>query len=366
MRFVRSAKWCWLTVACGAWAAVATMSCGGGGGATDAGIPAGDANTDANTKDGTSGGGKEGGSTGGGEAGADGPGAVDASSAEASSDAGGGSTNDAPMADVAIDAPAPSNDLPANATPITIGSTPVDIAATTLGAKHDVDAPCASNAGADVFYAFTFSKRVLVYADTFGANWDTVLYFLTSDGTPVSTTTTGDAVCNDGACGTQQSQIVALFEPGKYLLGLSGRGNAEGTATIHFQWAIAGSGTITPLPKGTSVQSGTTSGSGNISCGGNCIGAGPENSYWWTDCPTDTGGTLSASTCDGGVVGWDPVLEVQIPAASSPLTCACESCGLLQVATSATIPTGSGLRMLSIDGEDGNDKGAYMVSVDRP
>lgn len=262
--------------------------------------------------------------------------------------------------------PVPVNDLCANATVIPLGATPsVDIQATTLGANHEIDPPCQSGAGADVFYEFDLSKSVFVYADTFGASWNTVLYLLTNDCTPLAAPTTmGDAVCNGAACGTSQSQIVALLAAGRYRLGLTGAAGAAGAATIHFQWALAGSGSAAPLPAGATVQTGTTvGGSGNMQgISAQCVAAGPENAYWWTSCPSDPGGAFSASTCGGAT--WETVLALQIPA-STPYTCSLDSCSL-QSAISSTIPAGAGLRVLAVDGEGGTDKGAYSMMVTRP
>lgn len=262
------------------------------------------------------------------------------------------------------------NDRCNAATPIPLSaSNPrVELEATTLGAAHDVDAPCAGGgaaAGGDVFYAFAVSKRVIVYADTFGADWDTVLFLLSADCAPLSAPTTqGDAVCNAGACGTSQSRVVALLEPGAYRLGLSGRDGAAGQATIHFEWALAGSGTVAPLPKGKSVLTGQTVGtSGSIEARSpDCLAAGPENSYWWARCPADPGGPLRASTCDGTT--WESIVSLQL-AKTPPYVCNIDGCGL-QADLNFPIPEGAGLAVLSIDGQTGKDVGAYTMNVTRP
>jgi len=260
----------------------------------------------------------------------------------------------------------PDNDSCAKATVLKLGAMQaIDVSASTLGAQHDIDPPCASGAGPDVFYEFDVSKRVFVYADTFGAHWNTVLYLLSNDCTPLTTQTTmGDALCDGTACGTSQSQVVALLDAGKYKLGLSGRGGAAGSATIHFQFALAGSGSAAPLPSGKNTISGTTSGaSGNMQAiSSDCLAAGPENAYWWTSCPSDPGGAFSASTCGGA--SWETVLALELPA-SKPYACSLDSCSL-QASMSTTIPAGAGLRVLAIDGQGGADKGAYTLAVTRP
>jgi hypothetical protein len=227
-----------------------------------------------------------------------------------------------------------------------------------------------SDSAPEVFYAFTINAPMFVYADTFGTSWNTVLFLLSNGCAPITSAIAGDAVCNDDACGTPQSQIVTALPAGKYKLGITGRtsdaGPNQGPATVHFRVALAASGTDTQLPQGTTMQSGTTSGAiSNIGAiaGSGCVAAGPENGYWWTSCPSDPGGMLNASTCSG-VTGWEPVLELQVPG-SNAYKCAQDSCGL-QTSLTASIPSGAGLRVLAIDGNTAADLGAYTLSVTRP
>lgn len=231
-------------------------------------------------------------------------------------------------------------------------------------AGHTVTAPCATNNGREAFYLFALSKPAIVYADTFGASVNTVLYFTSYGCSPLGSTMANDTVCSDDACGTTASQVTALLTPGRYKLGISGRTNADvGNVTVHLAWAYAPSGTNLLLPSGSSVQTGTTGGGSNITgLSVNCHAAGPENGYWWTSCPGDPGGTLSASTCGGAT--WETTLELQVPGAN-PYTCNIDACGL-QAELTRGIPAGAGLRVLSIDGESGSDQGTYRMTVSRP
>ena len=283
-----------------------------------------------------------------------------------------GLVNDAetPMGDSGGDATVTGtgSDTCTNATAIPlVGKNPrVDLVATTTGAAHDVDAPCAADQGPDTFYKFSVSKPVFVYADTFGATWNTVLFLLSDSCEPLTTTMTGGSVCSDDGCGTSQSQIVARLEPGAYRLGLGGRGGASGEATIHFEWAIAGSGTTKQLPPTDSVQTGTTTGEGNISTLSNdCVAAAGENSYWWARCPNDPARTIHASTCGGA--SFESVLEMQVPKLApgieSAYRCNVGGCGTLQAALGTNLPAGAGLGVLSIDGQSGSDVGPYTMTV---
>jgi hypothetical protein len=259
----------------------------------------------------------------------------------------------------------PGADKCADAAAIPITENPrVDLGGNTTAATHDIDVPCSTGQSPDVFYKVSFSKRVMIYADTFGANWNTVLFLLSDDCVPITTSTTpGDAVCSGGACGTSQSRLVALLEPGNYRLGLSGAAGAKGAATIHFEFTLAGSGAVKQLPQGDSVQKGTTPSRTNItSQSEKCMAAAGEDSYWWARCPNDPAGTLTASTCGGAK--WESIVEMQIPRVTT-YQCALDTCGL-QSSLSTELPAGAGLAVVSVDGNNGDDFGAYTLNVSRP
>jgi hypothetical protein len=324
----------------------------GNGGTTDSGV-AGDAAV------------SSGGSDAGVKAGSDSGGPTSDSGVEPT-DAGGGS-HDAGAVKDAGSGPLTAGDhcQLAPSIPITAANSHLNLDADTTSANPDVGAPCSADSGADVFYQFSISKRAYVYADTFGASWSTVLYLLDNSCAPLTTqTTAGDAVCNESSCGGSQSQVVALLDPGNYRLGLGGSGGATGKATIHFEIVLAGSGASTALPKGASQQTGTTVGvSGNVNNQSlSCIAAGPEDAYWWTTCPSDASGSLTASTCGGA--SWETLLETEIPGVV-PYKCALDTCGM-QTELTTTVPAGAGLRVLLVDGQAGTSAGAYTMQVNRP
>jgi hypothetical protein len=282
---------------------------------------------------------------------------VDASDAHPATDAGG--SVDASVWPTGSDVCATAPDLPL-ASAQRLLTIPLD----TTGAAHSIAPPCATGTGPERFFSVSFSRPVVFYADTFGTSFDTVLYLLSSVCAPLTTSTmTGDVLCSDDGCGTSQSQIVALLKPGSYVLGVAGKGSAAGPATLHLAWAFAASGIEKPLPKGSSVQTGTTSGAGNIDgLSSSCLAAGPEDNYWWTSCPADAAGTLSASTCGGAT--WESVVSLQVPG-SIPYACTLDTCGF-QSALAKPIPAGAGLRVLTVDGQGGTAAGAYTLTVTRP
>jgi hypothetical protein len=199
----------------------------------------------------------------------------------------------------------------------------------------------------------------MVYADTFSATSNTTLFFADFCGLAhAGPTTSGDAVCSSGACGTSQSQVAALLDPGSYYLVLAGQ---DAMATIHFQHAEVGNGTIAQLPQGANAMTGTTaSGSGALYA---CEAAGAENAYWWRTCPTDTGGSFVASTCGGA--SFDTILSLQLPGTES-LRCNDDACNSVQSSVSASIPAGAGLFVMAVDGLSQAGHGNYTLTVIRP
>jgi hypothetical protein len=261
---------------------------------------------------------------------------------------------------------APANDTCATAQTIALAMTQQSIAATTVGANNNLTAPCGFG-GADVWFRFTLAQREIVYADTVGATYDTILYFASSCSTPLSAPALPGAVfCNDdmasAGCsgGGLQSQVVAILEPGTYFLVLVGYGGATGPASIRFQHLPVGNGALAVVNPGSATYSGVTSGAGRVS--GSCGGGGaPENTLWWKSCPDSVGGAFSATTCSRA--SWDTLLYVRNGDGVGD-ACIDDTCGL-QTTVSSTLGRGAGLHVLYIDGF-GSSAGSYSVVVSRP
>jgi hypothetical protein len=259
----------------------------------------------------------------------------------------------------------PVNDRCADATTITLtAGAHINISATAANANHDLDSPCFGAGGPDVFYRFTLTRRELVYADTFGAAWDTKLFFATSCTAAMATRTTGDNVCDDNqglGCTTTglTSQVYTVLDPGTYYLVLSSVGTPS-SAVIHFEHIPVGSGAVSALVRGSSTRSGTTTGSGTFSSA-TCGGTGPEQAFWWVTCPDQAAGTLTASTCSRAT--WNTILNV-LHGSGTGETCNNDACSL-QSSLSAAVPAGAGLHALIVDGFSGGS-GAYSVLVNRP
>jgi len=257
--------------------------------------------------------------------------------------------------------PAPSNDRCTGAIEISLAAPQTTLTANLVGANRDITATCTGSNGADVFYRFTIpaGSRQLVYADTFGAAFDTVLQFASGCSSPLSTgTTAGDGPCNDDSCGTLQSQAVSLLSPGTYYLIVAGYGGNTGVTPVRFQHMLVGNGPVNLLNAGSSSLSGSTSGTGQIT---GCTGSGPENTYWWRTCQTAGAGTLTATTCSRAQ--WDTVLYLYNGDGAGG-ACNDDACAL-QSTINAPVSGGAGLHALTIDGF-GSGAGPYTIAVTRP
>ena len=248
-------------------------------------------------------------------------------------------------------------DICANAETISIATSRVSILANPIGAHADLAPPCNTAGTPDVFFKFTLTRRELVYADTFGASGSTTLYFANSCITPRTTTNAdGETPCSTGACSTSQSQVVALLDPGAHYLVYAG----QSAATIHFQHAEVGNGSVQFIAAGSSTITGTTTaGTGLLYA---CDAGGSENAYWWMSCPAAAGGPFLASTCTG--TDFDTMLSLQIPGADTVM-CDDDSCSV-QSSIGTNIPAGAGMYVLAVDGFSQARHGNYTLSRHRP
>jgi hypothetical protein len=246
---------------------------------------------------------------------------------------------------------------------ISLGLNHADIMVKTGQATHLVDFPCASN-GADVVLRFEVTTETpqLVYADTFGVAWNTALLFTDSCDTSAPPPGNDDlAACNDDACGTSQSQALAMLNLGFHYLIVSGVNDESGDVTVHFQHALLGTGPFIELAPGSGSVQGTTSG---VDFAGQCQAVGPKNAYWWLSCPDYAGGPLLASTCGGA--DWDTVLSLQIPR-TDDVECNDDdtACGILST-LNTTVPPGAGIQILAVGGSVGSSMGDYTLTYSLP
>jgi hypothetical protein len=254
----------------------------------------------------------------------------------------------------------PPNDFCVNATPVTLThSVPVSFSGSTIGASHEMNGLCgASTTSPDVYYRFTLAERSLVYADGFGSGYDIVLFFSPSCGGAQP----GGYACNDDSCGTLQSQIVQVLNPGTYYLVVSGFAGSRGNFTVNMQ-TLPASDRVYQIGSGNANYSGNTSGLSNRHTPGCAFSNAPDETWYHLTCPWYGGGSMYAGTC--GMAGWDTMLAFrQGNAGGGPSACNDDSCGL-QSRIWSGVTGGAGIRAVYVDGWSSNS-GSYTVNINMP
>ncbi len=248
-----------------------------------------------------------------------------------------------------------ANDCPSRPSDVTlaVGGGQVTITGNNTGATTDQSACVGSSY--DVFYRFTLSAREMVYVDTFGTGYDSVVSILNSG--------LGAITCNDDSCGTLQSQTVAVLDAGTYYIRYAGYGSASGAFTLHVQH-IPASNSVFNFNAGSTTYSGNTSTAvDRAGPSGLCYNnGGRDNTYYWMTCPTYGGGTVSAQTCSRA--SWDTVLRY-IDGRVGTNLCYDDQCGL-QSRFSTAASAGAGVRAMYVDGFSSGNFGAYSVLASRP
>jgi hypothetical protein len=252
----------------------------------------------------------------------------------------------------------PRGDTCDTAVPLSLGAGRTTATGSTAGATGDES--CGS--GPDVWYSFTLSQQELVYLNTHGSSFDTTLA-LRSGSCGAGTTNCVDDSCEPGY---RPSELLLSLAAGTYYVVVDGFGGQSGSYVLNVEHLPVGNeGSAVALAAGTSVWSGMTSGSGVVV--GSCAGNGPEDLYYWTQCPTAAGGAFSATTCFS--TGYDTVLYVRSGPTGEDLACDDDDSGCsysTRSTISATIPSGFGLFGVYADSYYGGSGGDYQASITRP
>ncbi len=253
----------------------------------------------------------------------------------------------------------PANDLRGGAEAIPLMAPATTLTADTTGARNDTAGTCGCTSGRDVFYTFTLTQEEVVYADTLdGQTWDSSLFLQNASGANITPASGDFTTCNDDACGSLRSQLVARLVAGRYYLVLSGC--SQGRATIRFQHLPVGSGTVTrviPSVGGSQTVTGTVApGTGRVN--GGCSSSGPENMFFFSTCSAFTATRLHLSTC--GATNFDTVLHQQSPARTPVSVCNDDFCGL-QSSIEPTVPAGPGLHAWYVDTFGSRVPGNYTL-----
>jgi cysteine-rich repeat protein len=217
---------------------------------------------------------------------------------------------------------------------------------TLVGATSELTPSCAGDGSApDVWYTFTLAQRSLVWVDTLGATWDTVLDLRSGPCPGVSRT------CTDDSCGGQQTVWFGLLDPGGYHVAVTGFGAAAGAFDLHFQ-SIAVPGGDPVQITGNGNYDGNTAGAGDDhagSCGG---GGAPDIDFFTAIC---TPRTIDTTTCFRAETTFDTVIYWLSPDGTE---LACNDnpvSGCAEPGRSVLPGTGLpvGLSLLVVDGQGG-------------
>ncbi len=209
--------------------------------------------------------------------------------------------------------------------------------------------------GPDVFYEIDVPHRAVLYVDTFGTAFETHIALREPgcSGLP--------RACAGAACGTTQSQLTALVEPGTVIIAVHGA-PATGAELLHLRWELAraASGLNTEV-FGPGVHSGATTGTSAMSatCGGGA--AAPEDAFYWTQCPGEAR-SVEASTCSYATT-FDTVVHL---GGSSVDVCADDDVSCLAGPLRSTVSTttvGPGVFIVAVDGFRPEDQGSYELSL---
>ncbi len=253
----------------------------------------------------------------------------------------------------------PVNDYCVNATNVTLTHGVVTtVSGTTATAAHEMNGTCGNSTTApDVYYRFTIGQRSLVYADGFGSGYDIVLFFSPSCGGAQP----GGYACNDDSCGTLQSQIVQVLDPGTYYLVVSGFGGGSGAFNVNLQ-ALPASDRVFPINSGANTYFGNTVGLNDRFTPGCAASNAPDETWYHVSCPGYGGGGMLATTC--GRAGWDTMLAFRQGNNGGGGACNDDACGVQSQITDG-VTGGPGIRAVYVDGWSGNS-GAYSVYISLP
>ena len=230
-------------------------------------------------------------------------------------------------------------------------------------AHDDASPPCAGGGGRDVFFQFTLAADQVVYADTFGSTYDTVLKLENGPCTAAG----ASVACVNDSCSTTRSQLIRpTLAAGTYCLLVDAVG-AAGTLTLHF---AAGGRTAPQLATGASTLTGDTCASTHRSAPATCAypaATAPDDAFWFTLCAGETR-SLDAVLCGGAT--FDTVLYVRQGSVVTGADAGCNddsTCGMaftLQSTLVAVPVVGPGLFWLVMDGYYGvMECGPYTLGV---
>ena len=255
----------------------------------------------------------------------------------------------------------PANDLPTGAIDISAGGTfTVD-----LSAAHDdnfatsTTVDCGQQGGRDVFYQFTLPAEEVVYWDTFGSSFDTVVRVFAGACNSLGAL----KACTDDACSTQRSQGALDLLAGTYCLVVDQYSAAATTGSVSLKF-VRGGRTGIGFSAASGTLTGTTTGKNNHTVAGcEANSAQPDVGYFFLTCPGITY-TVSANTCSG--TAFDSILYLRRGSAQTgDVACSDDVTGCgngLQARITGATVSGANLNWLIVDGFGQTGNGNYSIT----
>ena len=253
----------------------------------------------------------------------------------------------------------PINDAPAGAIDISAGGTWT----ADLTTSHDDNFEpstvfdCGGMGGRDVFYTFTLPAEEVVYWDTFGSNFDSVVRVYAGTCSALGAAQT----CSDDACATTRSQGAIDLAAGTYCLVADQFSSSTTNGSLSLTFRRGGRRGVA-LPSTSGTVTGTTTGSANLSqasCEPNSNQ--PDVGHFFTTCSGTH--TVSADTCAG--TPFDSILYVRTgTATSADLVCSDDEtgCGTFDARITAAPLTGPNLNWIIVDGFGMTGNGNYSLT----
>jgi len=284
--------------------------------------------------------------------------------------------SDAPGLDACTTCNAPLNDLPGGAIDVSAGG---DFTADLTYAHDDAAKPntgtniCGAAGGLDVFYKVNLAADEVVYLDTFGSDFDTVIRVYR--GACMGGAAPNGVVCHDNAnnCNSMQTVWIGTMKAGDNCIVVDG---LDGTQTGHslklrVERGHRNGGLVTPSGviggPVTYMFSNDTTNAGNTEDGSCAQHGSPDQGYAFSLCPGETR-TVGATTCNAATAAtaWDTALWARGP--GGELACedddgaACvQGGGFSTISFSAS---DNHLFWVIVDGAGGTpDRGAYEVDL---
>jgi hypothetical protein len=243
---------------------------------------------------------------------------------------------------------------------------------TITGASADYSGGCGGIAGRDVVFRYTLTATTDVSINTFGSDFDTLIYVRRDCGGGT------DLGCNDDARSTLRSELVLLDQPaGTYYIILdtfssyvsgsnyvlhayfSSPSSLGGDACGEPSWVNIG--TATEITGNTCPWYWTNARDDTVSCRRGSEGR--DFVYYFV---VTTAGSYTFDTC-GGDTSWDSILDLRSvcsdPASTASVACNDDSCSLQSSVTATLSP---GVYYLWVDGYSEDTCGGFTVNITAP